>query len=73
VSDRCSQAHDPQPKLNLLAIKEVMKSVWKISNKGSTLSIITILLIMMAMPPSASTDTPLDTVQVYALGPKDIG
>ena len=41
--------------------------------KGVTLSIITILLIMMAMLASASTDPPLDTVQVYALGPKDIG
>ncbi len=25
--DLCSQAHDPQPRLNLLAIREVMKDV----------------------------------------------
>jgi len=41
--------------------------------QGVTLSIILILLIMLAMPASASTDSPLDTVQVYALGPKDTG
>jgi len=35
--------------------------------------IITILLIMLSIPASASTDPPLDTVQVYAFGPKDTG
>lgn len=41
--------------------------------QGVTFSIITILLIILAMPASASTDSPLDTVQVYGLGPKDTG
>lgn len=39
---------------------------------GVTLSIITMLLIMLTIA-SASTDPPLDTIQVYALGPKDTG
>ncbi len=39
----------------------------------TTFGIIAILLTMLAMPASASTDPPLDTVQVYALGPKDTG
>jgi uncharacterized repeat protein (TIGR01451 family) len=40
---------------------------------GVALSIITMLLILLATQASASTDPPLDTVQVYALGPKDTG
>ncbi|MCK4458618.1 MAG: DUF11 domain-containing protein [Methanosarcinales archaeon] len=39
--------------------------------QGVALSIIAILLITSTA--SASTDPPLDTVQVYALGPKDTG
>jgi uncharacterized repeat protein (TIGR01451 family) len=39
----------------------------------TTFGIIAVLLIMLAMLASASTDPPLDTVQVYALGPKDTG
>ncbi|MGP8329311.1 MAG: BatD family protein [Methanosarcinaceae archaeon] len=39
---------------------------------GITLSIITMLLLMLTIA-SASPDPPLDTVQVYALGPKDTG
>ena len=38
-----------------------------------TISIIAILLILLATQVSAYTDPPLDTVQVYALGPKDTG
>ncbi|MEA1894896.1 MAG: hypothetical protein U9N36_06820 [Euryarchaeota archaeon] len=38
-----------------------------------TLSSIILLLIILATQVSASTDPPLDTVQVYALGPKDTG
>jgi uncharacterized repeat protein (TIGR01451 family) len=42
--------------------------------QGVVLSIITTLLIMLAITvASASADSPLDTVQVYALGPKDTG
>jgi uncharacterized repeat protein (TIGR01451 family) len=42
--------------------------------QGVALSIIAILLITStASAASASTDPPLDTVQVYALGPKDTG
>ncbi|KAF5417501.1 MAG: hypothetical protein C5S48_00260 [Candidatus Methanogaster sp.] len=42
--------------------------------QGVTLSIITVLLITLTIASaSASTDPPLDTVQVYALGPKDTG
>nr|QNO43805.1 hypothetical protein BPLLOOKG_00031 [Methanosarcinales archaeon ANME-2c ERB4]QNO50613.1 hypothetical protein EGELPFMD_00033 [Methanosarcinales archaeon ANME-2c ERB4] len=37
-----------------------------------TISII-LLLIILATQVSASTDHPLDTIQVYALGPKDTG
>lgn len=41
---------------------------------GVALGIITILLIMLTVASaSASTDPPLDTIQVYALGPKDTG
>lgn len=40
--------------------------------QGVALGIITVLLIMLTIA-SASTDPPLDTVQVYALGPKDTG
>ena len=40
----------------------------------TTFGIIAILLIMLTIASaSASTDPPLDTVQVYALGPKDTG
>ena len=38
-----------------------------------TISIIAILLITSTAAASASADPPLDTVQVYALGPKDTG
>jgi len=38
-----------------------------------TIGIIAILLITSTTSASASTDPPLDTVQVYALGPKDTG
>ena len=41
--------------------------------QGVALSIIAILLITSTTSASASTDPPLDTVQVYALGPKDTG
>ncbi len=42
--------------------------------QGVALSIITMLLILLTIASaSASTDPPLDTVQVYALGPKDTG
>ncbi|MHC1575097.1 MAG: BatD family protein [Candidatus Methanogasteraceae archaeon] len=41
--------------------------------QGVAFSIITLLLIILATQVSAATDPPLDTVQVYALGPKDTG
>ncbi len=47
-----------------------MHKIYRI--QGVALGIITVLLIMLTIA-SASTDPPLDTVQVYALGPKDTG
>ena len=41
--------------------------------QGLALSSIILLLIILVTQVSASTDLPLDTVQVYALGPKDTG
>ena len=41
--------------------------------QGVALISIILLLIILATQVSASTDPPLDTVQVYALGPKDTG
>ncbi len=40
---------------------------------GVALSSITLLLIILATQVSASTDPPLDTIHVHALGPKDTG